>query len=757
MFDATVGKKFHMNPETRRNWRRRLKWPAIVLGGLGVVLYLIVPLVATPMIRDRLQKMISTQLNAELKMGNVTYLFPYGVTVSDAVLVGKDERGEAVELLKIPKLKLALAKLPFGEGPLVIRKLMLERPAIRLIHTEHGLVGRKTLVKPQEPPDPSKRWEKVSEMFELRRFAIEGGVVIYEDRQQPQTVPTAWRNIDVDLTTTPSSNPIYEFDLKVTNGELAQIRAEGSFNVDELDLVVGQIAMKLNLVAGAKESPLPAGLQTMLLNNNLSGKLDVTGKAKAPLKRMEDAQFDFQAVLGEGAARISKWHSDGDNNRTTLDRFSAKLRCSSEPLTEAHELLATAGALRGAETRPATQPATHSTSPPSTAPATTQAYGNKVPAAYLLVEEAEIVMGDNLLSVKNATAAYDRRLHEWQVKQARGTLRLGKQKEDLPKPLRAATEKPQFFGTVELVLDGQGSWIKPEPVAKRPFQINLSARCPELTMLPRKLVANDVVVTMLITPGLVQFVSDTDGRPGISATLYGGKLTGHGAIRTGKPARYELAGAAENVDLRAFARDWGRGEEKLSKLSGRGFAALQLAGATSHEGRKAIDLLTAEGTVEILDGELYDLPILEDIASIVALNKDAGKVGQAAGRIAIADRMIHFKRVAVAAPILGIQGDGKAGFDGKLDFSVVAAPLSDWKKQLQKSSIPLLDSVGAELVGGIQNILNSASGKLLYQFRITGNVKKPVVAAEAVPILSEDGMKLLKDMLKGTGRLLDSL
>ena len=129
----------------------------------------------------------------------------------------------------------------------------------------------------------------------------------------------------------------------------------------------------------------------------------------------------------------------------------------------------------------------------------------------------------------------------------------------------------------------------------------------------------------------------------------------------------------------------------------------------------------------MIEGEFYDLPVLSEIASAITLNKNAAQVGQAAGRFHVANRRIQFDPVAVAAPVLGIRGEGKATFDGQLDFKVVAAPLADWKQQLQKTKIPLLDSVGAELLGGVQKILDTATGKLLYQFKITGTTAKPDV------------------------------
>src|SRR5207253_2426656 len=201
--------------------------------------------------------------------------------------------------------------------------------------------------------------------------------------------------------------------------------------------------------------------------------------------------------------------------------------------------------------------------------------------------------------------------------------------------------------------------------------------------------------------------------PAISADVYGGSLVAHGAIRTGRQTHFEMAGNLGNVDLRALARDWTKSEEKLSHLSGRAFATLRLSDATEHGGKDALDLLSGEGTFEVIDGEFYELPILSEIASAISLNKDAGKVGEAAARFHVAHREIHFNRIAVAAPVLGVQGEGRTTFDGQLDFKVVAAPLADWKQQLQKTKIPLLDSVGAELVGGVQKLLDTATGKLL--------------------------------------------
>jgi hypothetical protein len=65
--------------------------------------------------------------------------------------------------------------------------------------------------------------------------------------------------------------------------------------------------------------------------------------------------------------------------------------------------------------------------------------------------------------------------------------------------------------------------------------------------------------------------------------------------------------------------------------------------------------------------------------------------------------------------------------------------------------------VGADLVGGIQKLLNTASGKLLYQFRVTGDVGKPEVKAVPAPLLTEGAAKLFGEMIKGGGDLLEGV
>src|SRR5688500_13175191 len=100
-------------PKPRRRWRRTLLRVLLTLVVLTALAWLIVPKLAAPMIERKLQAMISSRLDANLEMGPLVYLPPFGVRVSDARLVTATAEDGRVELLKIDRLDLRLAKLPF--------------------------------------------------------------------------------------------------------------------------------------------------------------------------------------------------------------------------------------------------------------------------------------------------------------------------------------------------------------------------------------------------------------------------------------------------------------------------------------------------------------------------------------------------------------------------------------------------------------------------------------------------------------------
>src|SRR5258707_238484 len=84
-------------PAAKKNPRRWLKWTAGGLVALILLLFIGAPLVARRIVRSRLQQMIASKVNAELRIGSLSYKFPFGVDVENAELVSTGPEGQSLE------------------------------------------------------------------------------------------------------------------------------------------------------------------------------------------------------------------------------------------------------------------------------------------------------------------------------------------------------------------------------------------------------------------------------------------------------------------------------------------------------------------------------------------------------------------------------------------------------------------------------------------------------------------------------------
>lgn len=288
-------------------WSRlKKRFARIGLGvATGLVLaYFITPLVLRHLVRTRLQAMIADQLNAELRIGGLSYSIPYTVDVTDAELVAPDPEGKPLELLRVPHLALSLARSPLRSGPLVIQSVQIDDPSIHLIKTASGLVGHRTLARPQNPTADSgstKQW-KLSQMFQLRRLALHGGKVIYEDRTLAHTRPLVWQNLNVDLDTAPESGSQYAFHFIADNAPLATLDAMGQADIDELLLRLSRSRLSLSVQPGHEHSALPPEYQEVLQRLGVRGVLVINTVATVPLRDPRNSRYDTMLELHDASA-----------------------------------------------------------------------------------------------------------------------------------------------------------------------------------------------------------------------------------------------------------------------------------------------------------------------------------------------------------------------------------------------------------------------------------------------------------------------
>src|SRR3954468_11689967 len=121
--------------------RRRAHRVLIGVLLLLVAAWFVVPQLFVPKIRAKLQGMIAGHMDARLQIGRLMYAPPFGVRARDVRLIGGGSAGSeyaGLELLKVARLDLKLARSPFHKGPLVIQNITVSDLEVHLVRTADG-------------------------------------------------------------------------------------------------------------------------------------------------------------------------------------------------------------------------------------------------------------------------------------------------------------------------------------------------------------------------------------------------------------------------------------------------------------------------------------------------------------------------------------------------------------------------------------------------------------------------------------------
>jgi hypothetical protein len=741
-------------PRTRR--------ARIVCGAAGAVVlivFLLVPYVIGRIVRAQLAAMVADQLNAELRIGRFDYDAPYSVTVHDAALVAAGPDGKPVELLSVRQLDLTLARSPLRDGPLVIKELLIQDPSVRLIKTPDGLVGEKSLVKKPDGPEPPKR--KLSEMFELRRISVARGQVVYEDLTRPGAVPLVWRGLQLDLGTQPQSPAVYAYRVIAGAAPIASLDAEGDMNIDDLVLNVAKCSIDATLRPDAAESPLPGELQQTLRQYGFDGKLKLSAAGVAPLRALHLAAFDGALELTGAKARLPRQVAGGVDVRQLGLNVGFKTTPADAPLlrvdlktcdaeTSAGSLQVRQGTvswtggrwtvegLSGAVAFAADaklggyQPrgtVRFAASADGTSRNLTN-YDVKLEArdASLAVpgfpERFEQLAGNARVNRDSAqfqdvAAKYGSN----QVNLTRATVPLNSpdrhvRVEDIVASVDFGSPAPRYPSQVNDVLTSLGP-IGVFNVSGSVDHADASTDYNLLVTSARGALAPTIHNCPTFFPTFKAAITpDAVDVSGIVIPAFGGTITGGLRLRPGTPTSYEGTFDVKNVELAEAKVLWLDADEPDQRLRGKTSGRVRVRGEIPGEGEKAsaLDTLRADGTIRVVNGYFYEVPVLREVSDWLRI-PSGSVVGEAAATFAIQDRVVQLKRGVVSAPVLAVQGKGDVNFNGKLNLVVTAA--APFGQQAGGNRVV------RDILGAVNKGLAAVGQWGLLEFQVTGDNDKP--------------------------------
>jgi hypothetical protein len=818
--------------------RRILRLLVLALGAL-LSLYLAAPFALSPIVRNKLQRTVSDHLHARLDIGALSYHFPYSVTVRDASFAADEQHGN-VELLRVKRLDLSLAKLPFGRGPIVVQNVVITEPVVHVVRDEQGnFIGAHLAKRDLESP-PDWRRLKLSDFLRLRHFDLQRATFVYEDRAHPDAPPMEWRDLNARLQLQPSSASRYDLHFSADNEPIAKLNLTASADVDAWTIDVSKLAVSVHVNPTAQRSPLPAQIQEMLAMLGIEGTVHVEASGGVPLKDPSGMNFVVQTQLDHvrAAPEDRKWALEdltaslratvSDKVQLEVTRFDARgmggrlqisqLAGKFEPQQKSWQIERLDGRIIAdpASAPKPTAPTTGPTTSPSpmklvllagtinftASAAGSLQKGDRWPTSSNLVATFDKValqpsrfpipienisgcarlVENNTVVVENADASYGP--DQYHVAQARVSL----------------ADLPLRFEVTDIVARALAA--QPGPLYPRPLTKTISVLRPNgpiditgafsiyrgrgrnepdfsLTLIPRDggltLTKHDLRVSHLngrihVAPRLVTIDH-------VQGSLLCGTIIGDGYViprppryedpERRIPVKYDGIVALQDIDLSSLClamnliRDDGK-----PQASGRGAARVHTHGlipapATQPDEQspttqelapqpKWLDEWVMHGSVRIDDADLWSGRVLSRIIGETTVAPDALTLSQAAALFGVADRRVELKQVAISSPAVGVQGSGVVGFDGSLNLNAIVAPLGDWRDGMQKTGLPIISDVAGEVVGAIQQLLNTATRQLLYQFRVEGNVKDPKISAVPAPMLTEGAAQLFESMLRGS-------
>ena len=429
--DATT-KRTETPPSPRK--RRRRWW-------IGVVLVLVPLFIAYGFVcrylERKLENTVAQKLDAELKIDGLLYFPPYGIRITGAHLIRKNN-----VVLNLGRLSLRLAESPFGDDPIVIEHFDVADPVVRIIRTKEGLQGGPGFVKDEVKREPEPK-KKFSDFLRLRKFAITNGVIVYDDDTNPYSRDVTWRDINVEIHTAQKGPSLYTYELTFGNGPVADVSANGSIDVDSLVLALDNVHLSARVDPKDTESPLPSEVQRILKDYAVAGRLTFDGKGSVPFRELEKSKYDGVVELTGGNVTVPQW-------KTRFDDASIKLRlAASQPAPSAGFATSDFGELsRVVASGPASGLAT--------APATTPTAKPTTPALNLAIESLRVGSGGASLALSGGNLAIDPATRTWTLRKLAGKLESVQGAQAKAGAVRDAIEKLKLAGTLDFTAAASG-------------------------------------------------------------------------------------------------------------------------------------------------------------------------------------------------------------------------------------------------------------------------------------------------------------
>ncbi len=250
----------------------------------------------------QLLALAADHLNPTLHFDALLYTFPKTVRLTRVTLVH-----ENVVVISADAITIEFAGIPRNGSPLVIQKLDLLKPRVRLIAQPDGsLLGLTNLVKSDGGAVSDDGGStRLSDVLAITTIKLTDGSVSYEPPDQPAMVLQPL-TFDLESTTEKGGTDDsgwYAFEVTSTLDPVAELATKARLSLDNGDLDFETFTLDLSLTPSQYQVFTP-NIQQFLRDNEIVGTMTGSMEGRIGLGELSRTSLDFHVKLDDARAVI---------------------------------------------------------------------------------------------------------------------------------------------------------------------------------------------------------------------------------------------------------------------------------------------------------------------------------------------------------------------------------------------------------------------------------------------------------------------
>ncbi len=246
---------------------------------------------------------VNAYLHPQLGFSTVRYDAPGTLVLSGVTLTAPD----GTRVLELERMTLTLAEVPRLGQPIMVERVELESPTVRLVRGpvgadgERGWLGLDPMVKAVPGRDDAVAPEfRLSNVLRLRHVALRDASLHYDEGEG--SPPMILRGIEASLDLVPEEHNgeavWYAVRTASRVGHAAELEVRGAVSLDRLVADVERLLLTAEIAPDAMDV-LPPQVQSLLMERDARGVLEVRAWGRADLNDPFAGPLTAQVTLRE--------------------------------------------------------------------------------------------------------------------------------------------------------------------------------------------------------------------------------------------------------------------------------------------------------------------------------------------------------------------------------------------------------------------------------------------------------------------------